>query len=253
MTSITIANYAEDPKTIHLYPFDLYDDDLTPDCGVEIDDICTEIYEACKGWGKDSKRLVQALGNTLGEDRRRIAIRFPEMYDKDLTQLMKDECGNNNEMGAATQFLSVGPVEAECLMLNRAMDGLGADKVMMYSILCGRSNEDMYLLKKTYYKMFTEDLTARVGGEAGSSDMRAILMAALQAAEEEFDPDYHTEDKAVGDAETLYKAGQGRWGTDEATMAKIIVMSPPKYLKMLNSVYCDKYGYTLMKAFEKEF
>merc|ERR1719330_535764 len=42
------------------------------------------------------------------------------------------------------------------------------------------------------------------------------------------------------------------FGTDEATMAKIIVMSPPKYLKMLNSIYCDKYGYTLMKAFEKE-
>ena len=102
----SIAKYAEDPKTIHLYPFDLYDEDLTPDCGVEIDDICTEIHEACKGWGKDSKRLVKALGNTIGKDRRRIAIRFPEMYDKDLTLLMKDECGNNNEMGAATQFLS---------------------------------------------------------------------------------------------------------------------------------------------------
>ena len=152
----SISKYAEDPKTIHLYPFDLYDEDLTPDCGVEIDDICTEIHEACKGWGKDSKRLVKALGNTIGKDRRSIAIRFPEMYDKDLTLLMKDECGNNNEMGAATQFLSVGPVEAECMMLKRAMDGLGSDKVMLYSILCGRSNEDIDLLKKTYYKLYTE-------------------------------------------------------------------------------------------------
>lgn len=248
----SIAQYAEDPKTIHLYPFDLYDEDLTPDCGVEIDSICTEIYEACKGWGKDTKRLVKALGSTVGEDRRRIAIRFPEMYDKDLTQLMIDECGNNNEMGAATQFLSVGPIEAECMMLKRAMDGFGSDKVMMYSILCGRSNEDMALLKKTYYKLYTKDLMATVAGESGSSDLMTILTAALQGAEEEFDPDYHTEEKAAEDAETLYKAGQGRWGTDEAAMAKIVVMSPPKYLKILNSVYCDKYGYTLMKAFEKE-
>ncbi len=29
-------------------------------------------------------------------------------------------------------------------------------------------------------------------------------------------------------------------------------MSPPKYLKILNSVYCDKCGYTLEKAFEEE-
>jgi hypothetical protein len=35
-------------------------------------------------------------------------------------------------------------------------------------------------------------------------------------------------------------------------MAKIVVLSPPKYLKMVNAIYADKYGYTLMKAFEKE-
>ena len=35
-------------------------------------------------------------------------------------------------------------------------------------------------------------------------------------------------------------------------MAKIIVMSPPKYLKIVNSVYADEYGYTLFKAFEEE-
>lgn len=73
-----------------------------------------------------------------------------------------------------------------------------------------------------------------------------------QAAEEEFDEGYHTEDKAKEDAEVIYKAGQGRWGTNEAAMAKIVVMSPPKYLKLVNSVYADSYGYTLFKAFEEE-
>ena len=29
-------------------------------------------------------------------------------------------------------------------------------------------------------------------------------------------------------------------------------MSPPKYLKIINSVYADLYGYTLFKAFEDE-
>ena len=35
-------------------------------------------------------------------------------------------------------------------------------------------------------------------------------------------------------------------------MAKIVVMSPPKYLKTLNLIYADMYGYTLFKAFEDE-
>jgi hypothetical protein len=245
--------YLEDPKTISLYPKELYDEDLTPDCGIEIDDTCTEIHEACKGWGKDSKRLISALGNTIGEERKKISLRYPEVNSDDgrtLVKVMKDECGNS-DFGIAMQFLGHGPVEAECMMIKNAVDGWGADKLLLYSILCGRSNEDMVLLKKTYYKMFTDDLTAKVSGQV-SGDLKKILLSAVQAAEEEFDPDYHTDDKAQDDAEAIYKAGQGRWGTDENQMAKIIVLSPPKYLKLLNGVYADKYGYTLFKAFEKE-
>merc|ERR1712038_1161576 len=102
------------------------------------------------------------------------------------------------------------------------------------------------------YKMYTDDLVARMSSEGLSGDLKAILLSSCQAAEEEFNPDYHTEEKAAEDAEILYKLGQGRWGTDESAMVKIVVLSPPKYLKMINASYCDKYGYTLMKAFEKE-
>lgn len=242
--------YLEDPKTISLYPKELYDEDLTPDCGIEIDDICNEIHEACKGWGKDSKRLIAALGNTTGEERKKIALRYPELHDKDLRKLMKEECGKS-DFGMAMQYLGLGPVEAECMMIKKAVDGLGSDKLLLYSILCGRSNEDMVLLKKTYYKQYTDDLVARISGEVGG-DLKKIIMSAVQAAEEDFDPDFHTTDKAEEDAEALYKAGQGRWGTDESAMAKIVVLSPPKYLKLVNEVYADKYGYTLFKAFEKE-
>jgi hypothetical protein len=35
-------------------------------------------------------------------------------------------------------------------------------------------------------------------------------------------------------------------------MAKIVVLSPPKYLKMVNAIYTNKYHNNLMKAFEKE-
>lgn len=249
--NISIVQYAKDSNTINLFPKEIYDEDLNPECGIQIDEICTEIYEACKGWGKDEKRLAKALGNTIGEDRRKIAIRFPEMYDMTLTQLMNKNFSKYSDLGDAVKFLSVGPIEAECMMLKKAMDGWGCDDIMLYSILCGRSNEDITLLKKTYYKMYLEDLTSRVRSKC-SGDLKAFVMAACQGAEEEFDPDYHNEEKAMEDSKVLHKACTGFWGADETAMAKILVMSPPKYLKILNSVYADKYGYTLMKAFEKE-
>lgn len=242
--------YSEDPETISLYPGEIYNDDLVPDIGEDIDDICTEIREATKGWGTSEGRLVEALGNTTGEQRKLISIRYEEMFEKDLRKKLKSECGNSS-FGVALQYAALGPVEMECRMLKKAVDGIGSNETMMYAILCGRSNEDMELLKKTYYKEYTDDLVSRMSGEVGG-DMKTILLSCVQAAEEEYDPDYHTEDKAQEDAETIYDSGQGRWGTDEAGMAKVIVMSPPKYLKVLNQVYADKYGYTLFKAFEEE-
>lgn len=245
-----MQKYSEDPNTISLYPAELYAEDLTPDCGVEIDEKCNEIYEACKGWGTSEKRLIAAIGGTTGEERKLIALRYEELHKMELKKLMRKECGNNH-FGEALQYLALGPVETECRMLKKAVDGLGSNKVMMYSILCGRSNADMELLKKTYYKMYTDDLVSRMSGEVGG-DMKKILVSAVQAAEEEYDPDYHNEDKAKEDATEIYKAGQGRWGTNEAKMAKIVVLSPPKYLKLVNAVYADMYGYTLFKAFEEE-
>jgi hypothetical protein len=52
-----MLNYSEDPKTIGLYPKELLEEDLTPDCsGYEAQ--CNEILEATKGnivWKSFSK------------------------------------------------------------------------------------------------------------------------------------------------------------------------------------------------------
>ena len=43
-------NYNEDPVTIDLYPELAFEEDLTPDvAGVEIEERCNKIHEACKG------------------------------------------------------------------------------------------------------------------------------------------------------------------------------------------------------------
>ncbi len=68
------------------------------------------------------------------------------MYDKDLVEVMKSECGSR-DFGTALQFLAVSPVEAECLMIDKACTGVGTNETLLYSILCGRTNVEMELLK----------------------------------------------------------------------------------------------------------
>lgn len=79
-----------------------------------------------------------------------------------------------------------------------------------------------------------------------------LVFNSLQAGEEAYDPQYHTDDKAKDDAEAIYKKGQGKWGTDEKSIFKILCAAPPEYITKINAVYTDKYGYTLLKAMEKE-
>jgi hypothetical protein len=243
MTSLPVT-------TINIYPDLMHEEDLTPDCGVEIDAIVEEIHAAVEGWGCDKSRLVAALGSTLPEDRLKIALRYKDLHEKNLKDVMKKEL--SGDLGTAMKYLALTPVEAECAMIKAACKGIGAHRAILYSIMCGRSNRDMELLKKTYYKLYSKDLTALLLSELGG-DLEKLVSACLQAAEEEFDPDFHTIDKAEEDAKAIYKHGQGKFfGTNETQLFKVIVLSPPKYLKMVNDAYADKYGYTLVKAMEKE-
>lgn len=245
-------NYSEDPKTLNLYPEVAFEEDLTPDdIGEDIVEKCNAIQKACKGWGTDEDALIQELGLTTAEERMKIPVKFKQVTEgDDLKTLMRKECGKG-DFGLALQYLSLSPMEAECAMIKKASAGFGTNEKLLYSILCGRSNKDMELLKKTYYKMYTEDLVSLVTGEVGG-DLEKVVVGCLQAAEEEYDEGFHTEDKAKEDAEAIFESGQGRFGTDESKFVKVIVMSPPKHLKRVNEYYADKYGYTLFKAVEKE-
>jgi hypothetical protein len=80
-----------------------------------------------------------------------------------------------------------------------------------------------------------------------------LVFNSLQSGEEPYDATFHTNNKAKEDAELIYKKGQGKWlGTDEKSIFKILCAAPPEYVKKIDAAYAEKYGYTLLKAMEKE-
>lgn len=219
------------------------------DFGTEIDSICDEIYQACKGWGTDEKRLIKALGSCDGEARTKVSRRYEQMHGKELAALMKSEC--SGDFGKALQILALPPDVAEAALIRMATKGLGTTENILYTTVCGRTNAEIDILKKAYFKTYGKDLGQIVGSET-SGDLHKLLVTCVQGVEETYDPQYHTAGKAKEDAEAFYTAGQKRWGTDEKEIFKIICLSPPQYLTMVNLSYADMYGYTLMKALEKE-
>lgn len=226
-------------------------------------------------------RLLKALGSQSPENRCKIALRYKTLFDRELNDVMKKECGSK-DFGTALQLLAVDPVQAECEMINKACKGLGTNEKLLATIMCGRTNDEMTLLKKRFFDLYTKDLyvlnllllllsscsllllplltrillyniyRGRVLDSELGGSFEALVFNCLQANNEEFDPDVHTEDKMKEDAKKLHEMGQGSFGTDEKGLFKILVCAPEQYLKDLNMVYADKYGFTLLKAIETE-
>jgi hypothetical protein len=195
-------------------------------------------------------RIIKALATQNAETRVKISRKYKDMYGKELKDVLKKECGG--DLGQALQFLAVPLDQAECAMLQKAFKVTGTNEKVLYPILCGRSNEEITILKKTYFNEYTKDLGSVLNSEVGG-DLEKILLNCLQGVQEAFDPEFHTAKKAEDDVVDLYKAGQGNFlGTSEKKLFKILCASPPEYLEKVNLLYAEKYGYTLFKALEKE-
>ncbi len=63
--------------------------------------------------------------------------------------------------------LSMPLDDAECYMLKKATDGIGSNIHVVYSILCGRSNDEINRIKKNYFKLYTKDLGKLMAKELG--------------------------------------------------------------------------------------
>jgi hypothetical protein len=106
---------------------------------------------------------VDALATRDATDRQKICLRYKELFDKPLHELMKKEFSGN--FGTAMEFLAMPADEAECAMLKKAMDGVGAATNVIYAVLCGRTNDEIERIKKVYFKLYTKDLGKRLASE----------------------------------------------------------------------------------------
>mmetsp|Transcript_1071 Transcript_1071/g.2348 ORF Transcript_1071/g.2348 Transcript_1071/m.2348 type:complete len:335 (+) Transcript_1071:139-1143(+) len=238
--------------TIGIYPDVILAQDLSPDQGFGsgIDDDCHAIYKATKGLGANKEKTMDALATKDGTERWKMALRYPELYDgKSLSELMKKEF--RGDFGHGMTMLAMPLDEAEAYMLKSAFKGVGCNVDVVYSVLTGRTNEELNLVKKKFFKLYTKDLGKVVASEL-HGDMERLVFNCLQSGEEAYDEQYHTDDKAKDDAEFLYKKGQGKWGTDEKSIFKVLCAAPPQYLEKINKAYTEKYDVTLFHALEKE-
>lgn len=91
--------------------------------------------------------------------------------------------------------------------------GVGTAEDVLIEILCTRTSEEVVAIKQQYKSDFGRDLEKDIISET-SGHFKRLLVSMLTGSR---DPSTVVDKaKARADAQALYKAGEGRWGTDES-------------------------------------
>ena len=209
---------------------------------------CQILHNAVHGLGTDERAIIGVIVNRNGPQRTEIRRCYKSMYGKDLIERLKEDTSGNFKEVIAGMFMT--PAEYDAVCLYKAMKGLGTNEGVLIEIIGTRGPTQLMAVKETFRRIYNEDLEKWVKGDT-SGNFRKLLIAILQC-NRSMNP---VPDPAMcqAEAQALYNAGEGRWGTDESTFIRIFANRSPAEILMINDCYTRLRGKGLLNAIDKEF
>lgn len=211
----------------------------------QLDSECETLKKLLKEKGEP---LISFILSKTKRDRYNLRQAYSRHFAKDL---IKDiDSALSHDFKKVVMDLFRTPAERDATYLYKAMKGAGTDEECVIEILCSRPNVDIIKIKEEYQRLFNESLEKRVHSET-SGNLRKILIAILQCQRSENSVPNDAECRQV--AEELYKAGEGKLGTDEAFFNKVFALSSPPELFSINQYYSQFSSRSLKQAVDSEF
>ena len=209
---------------------------------------CQILHNAVHGAGTDERAIINIIVNRNGLQRAEIRRRYKAMYGKDLIKRLKEDTSGNFKDVVSGMFMSPAEYDATCLY--KAMKGLGTNEGVLIEIIGTRTPQQLTAIKLAFKDIYNDDLEKWVKDDT-SGNFRKLLIAILQC-NRSMNP---VPDPAMcqADAQALYSAGEGRWGTDESTFIRIFANRSAAEIAMINDCYSRIRGKDLLHAIDKEF
>ena len=209
---------------------------------------CETLHYAMKGLGTDERTIINLICSRNAMQRAEIRRKYVAMYGTDLIKKLKDELSGNFEDTVVGLFMTPPEYDAYCLY--KAMKGIGTSEGILIEILGTRNNQEIQMIKDEFQRAYGKPLEKWITSET-SGHFRKLLIAILQCSRSM--NTVPNQAQCQSDAQALYQAGEGRWGTDEATFVRIFTQRSAAELDMISSCYQQLRGNTLHHAIDKEF
>ncbi|KIY74007.1 Annexin [Cylindrobasidium torrendii FP15055 ss-10] len=209
---------------------------------------------ATKGMGSKKDKIVTILAPLEPMKMAVLQHAFTTKIGKQLGPLLDSELssmvGTTTDLQQLVHGLVLGPLFCDAWIVSECLKGLGTREDLLNEVLLGRSNEDIQLLAQAYPSVAGgRQLLADVQGDLSGKTARLFTMALAASRETGL---VVNDAEVQKDVDELYKAGQGKAGTDEIAFCRILTGRSPQHLGQVEERYSRQHK-SLTKIIKAEF
>lgn len=142
---------------------------------------------ALQGFGTDERSLIDTLTPLDAYQLDVLSRTYEQMVGRSLQKTLEKELShwyvtghrvntiiNEIRLEYTLVLLSLGPLHGDLHLLQRACKGAGTHEDLLNEVLLGRTNEEIWLLKEGFQRMYHRDLVAVVRGELSMQTERYV-------------------------------------------------------------------------------
>jgi len=201
------------------------------------------IHKAVEGLGTDEKAINKVLGHRNKEQIQEIARAYEHAYKNTLLHDIKGDTSGNYKRLLVSLINT--PVQNKKELILRATKGLGTTEKYLIDVLAPSSNDEILELYQNDPKIIHAIID-----DVSHGNFARVVEQLLKGKRDE--REHIPDDEAVTQAERLYKAGEGKLGTDEKVFNEVITKYSPTALKQISQHYEAKHKHGLEKAIKSE-
>jgi len=204
------------------------------------------LYKSMKGLGTDDKTLVEVITTRPRHHLLEVKKVYQQKYGHTLEKDIQGDTSGHYEDILLALVTERNYYFAQ--LLRKAVKGAGTNEHILTEILCLQPNSRLRKILFAYAHEFKRSLIEDVLDDL-SGDTKQLYAQILTLARPESGSDLN---QAKADAQALFKAGEGKLGTNEASFIDIIAKRSREHLVLVNKVYADAHGHSLAQAITKE-